>query len=81
MAGVPAAMAKEVLMLDGKVAVITGSARGIGRYVARTLVEAGTSVVLADVEPLGTVTEELAAIEGQVLAVPTDVREESQVSD
>jgi len=68
-------------MLDGKVVVITGSARGIGRYVARTLVEAGASVVLADVEPLGTVTEELTAIEGKVLAVPTDVREESQVSE
>ena len=81
MAGVPAAMTKEALMLDGKVAVITGSARGIGRYVARTFVEAGASVVLADVEPLGTVTEELTALEGQVLAVPTDVREESQVSD
>ncbi len=68
-------------MLDGKVAVITGSARGIGRYVARTFVEAGASVVLADVEPLGTVTEELTGIEGRVLAVPTNVREESQVRD
>ncbi len=68
-------------MLDGKVAVITGSARGIGRYVARTFVEAGASVVLADVEPLGTVTEELTGIEGRVLAVPTDVRDETQVRD
>ena len=66
-------------MLDGKVAVITGSARGIGRYVARTFVDAGASVVLADIEPLETVTNELTQIEGMVLAVPTDVREEGQV--
>lgn len=68
-------------MLDGKVAVITGSARGIGRYVARTFVEAGASVVLADVEPLATVADELTAIRGQVLAVPTNVREESEVRE
>jgi NAD(P)-dependent dehydrogenase (short-subunit alcohol dehydrogenase family) len=68
-------------MLDGKVAVITGSARGIGRYVARTFVEAGASVVLADVESLARVTDELTAIEGQVLAVPTNVREESEVRE
>ena len=68
-------------MLDGKVAVITGSARGIGRYVARTFVEAGASVVLADVESLATVTDELTAIEGQVLAVPTNVREETEVRE
>ena len=66
-------------MLEGKVAVITGSARGIGRYVARTFVEAGASVVLADVEPLDVVTNELTAIEGQVLPVPTNVRSEHEV--
>ena len=66
-------------MLDGKVVVITGSAQGIGRYVARTFVVAGASVVLADVEPLGKVTNELEEIEGQVLPVLTDVREEVQV--
>jgi NAD(P)-dependent dehydrogenase (short-subunit alcohol dehydrogenase family) len=66
-------------MLEGKVAVITGSARGIGRYVARTFVEAGASVVLADVEPLDVVTNELTAIEGQVLPVPTNVRREEEV--
>jgi 2-deoxy-D-gluconate 3-dehydrogenase len=66
-------------MLEGKVAVITGSARGIGRYVARTFVEAGALLVVADVEPLDTVVSELTAIEGQVLAVQTNVREESEV--
>jgi len=66
-------------MLEGQVAVITGSAQGIGRYVARTFVEAGASVVVADIEPLDAVVSDLAAIEGQVLPVPTNVRDEAQV--
>ena len=66
-------------MLKGQVAVITGSAQGIGRYVARTFVEAGASVVLADIEPLDAVVGDLTAIEGQVLPVPTNVRDEAQV--
>src|SRR5690606_37212478 len=35
--------------LHGKVAVVTGSARGIGWAIARSLAEAGASVVLNDV--------------------------------
>ncbi len=34
--------------LDGKVALVTGAASGIGRATARSYVEAGASVVLAD---------------------------------
>lgn len=66
-------------MLEGQVAVITGSAQGIGRYVARTFVEAGASVVLADIEPLDAVVSDLTAIKGKVLPVPTNVRDEAQV--
>ena len=39
-------MALERLRLDGKVAIITGGARGVGLGVARVLGEAGASIVL-----------------------------------
>jgi 3alpha(or 20beta)-hydroxysteroid dehydrogenase len=36
---------------ENRVAVVTGSARGIGKAIARRLYEAGASVVIADLDP------------------------------
>ena len=36
--------------MQGKVAIITGAAKGIGRHAALTLAKAGAQVVLADVD-------------------------------
>ena len=49
--------------LDGKTALVTGSARGIGRAVARKLAECGASVMLTDVDeaPLKEAAAELGA--------------------
>ena len=66
-------------MMDGKVAVITGSGKGIGRYVAKTFADAGAHVVVADIVPLDTVERELHERGALTLAVPTDVRSEEQV--
>jgi len=38
------------IALSGKVAIITGSARGLGRVIAQTLAESGADVVIADVQ-------------------------------
>ncbi|HJM75356.1 MAG TPA: SDR family NAD(P)-dependent oxidoreductase [Dehalococcoidia bacterium] len=64
-----------------RVAVITGAASGIGAGIARMLVEAGSSVVLADIdEPaLETVATELRATEGRVAVCRTDVSQASEL--
>lgn len=66
-------------MLEGKVVVITGSAGGIGRYVAKTFAQERAKVVVADIKPLDTVSAELEALDTDYLAVPTDVRDEGAV--
>ncbi|MDO8685519.1 MAG: SDR family NAD(P)-dependent oxidoreductase [Clostridiales bacterium] len=52
--------------LEGKVAIVTGAARGIGRDVAKRLAEEGTSVVLADINPkvLETANEVMTEVPG-----------------
>jgi 3-oxoacyl-[acyl-carrier protein] reductase len=66
-------------MLDGKVVIVTGSAGGVGRYVAKSFARESANVVVADIKPLGTVSAELEAMETEYLAVPTDVQSESAV--
>jgi len=60
---------------DGKVAVITGAAGGIGRALAGRCAQEGMKVVLADAEqaPLAQAEKDLRAAGAAVLAVVTDV--------
>ena len=76
------------MSLRGKVAIVTGASRGIGKAIALGLAREGASVVVAarsEVErpgAPGTVHATAAAIEargGKALAVPCNVREEESI--
>ena len=57
--------------LDGKVALVTGSGRGIGQQIALKLARAGASVVVNDLdaEPAQETVEKITAEGGQAVAV------------
>lgn len=62
--------------MDGRVAIVTGAAQGIGRAIADKLREEGASVVVTDINGEGV---ERAAAELDGLAVQADVSSESDV--
>ncbi|HVT72096.1 MAG TPA: SDR family NAD(P)-dependent oxidoreductase [Lacunisphaera sp.] len=66
---------------DGRVAVVTGGAQGIGLAVCRTLHAAGADLVIADVSADRARASAAEFRERPPLVVPTDVSSASAVSD
>ena len=71
----------DAFSLSGKVSVVTGANRGIGRALVTALAEAGSDVVLLvrDTGGAAEVIEELAGLGVTAIAVTADVTEPEQV--
>jgi NAD(P)-dependent dehydrogenase (short-subunit alcohol dehydrogenase family) len=69
------------MILNGKVALVTGAASGIGKACALMLAEAGAQVVVADINAAGAqaTADAIAAFQRQAVAVPTDVGDLGQI--
>jgi len=67
--------------LDGRVAILTGGAKGIGRHYAGALAKEGARLMIADVADASEVAEEIARDYGanSVASAVTDVSDESAV--
>ncbi len=67
--------------LAGKVALITGSSKGLGKAMALALAEAGASIVLVsrDREKLEAVAKEIESLGSEAAVCPADVTVEEQV--
>jgi NAD(P)-dependent dehydrogenase (short-subunit alcohol dehydrogenase family) len=72
---------ENTLNFNGKVALITGAASGMGLATALAFAESGASVVMADVrlDLLKAEAEKLVAADHKVIAVECDVSDDAQV--
>lgn len=67
--------------LSGKVAIVTGAARGLGKTMAMALAEAGADIICADVNLKGAreTTEEIEKLDRKSLALKVDVSSQNDI--
>ncbi len=70
-------MNADLFDLNGKVAVVTGTSRGLGQYFGRALARAGADLVITsrDVDSLGAFRDEIEALGRKAVPVALDVQD------
>jgi NAD(P)-dependent dehydrogenase (short-subunit alcohol dehydrogenase family) len=70
-------------MLEGKVAVVTGGADGIGRKIVLELAGAGAKIAIMDIDPdkAEQTRKEVLQAGGKAFAVKVDIRREEEVAE
>ena len=71
----------ELFDLSGRVAIVTGTSRGLGQYFARALAKAGADLVLTsrNRETLGSFEAEMKALGRRTLSLELDVRDQKSI--
>jgi NAD(P)-dependent dehydrogenase (short-subunit alcohol dehydrogenase family) len=69
--------------LDGKIALVTGASRSIGKAIAIALAKEGAKLVLAarSIKDLEATAAKIKEAGSEALVVPTDVKEETQIKN
>lgn len=76
-------MSEEIFSLEGKVAIITGGARGLGKAMAETFVSAGANLLIADIneKAASETSEELVRKGSEIKAKYVDISDEKSVGE
>jgi NAD(P)-dependent dehydrogenase (short-subunit alcohol dehydrogenase family) len=69
------------MRLKDKIAIVTGSARGMGRVFARRFAKEGAKLTVCDVLDCAPVAEEVEALGGEVLALKIDVTSDKDTAE
>jgi 3-oxoacyl-[acyl-carrier protein] reductase len=68
------------MRLEGKVAIITGAARGLGRAFATRFAAEGAKLTICDILDIGPVAGEIEAAGGEALGLKTDITREEETA-
>jgi len=71
----------ELFRLEGKIALVTGSAQGLGKEIALTLAQNGCSLVLADIAYPEETAKQIEEIGSRSISVKADISDEAEVKD